>query len=328
MLISRFASFIHAQGNTDDINFPAAFVESGGISISIPINVAQVYHCRGYSSCVNVTNRFNGNVSARHRGKVGEEKIDCQTLCALKNLFLVFFIGSTADFYSMIFKALFLSSIMLDPVFAVQESDWEKGQRLYFQDKLQLSEQFLKKALQEKPDHAGANSLLGDIYFLKGDYGKAVSQFKKALETSAKPADEYYRLGEVSLAQEKFAEARTYFNQSLKANSLLVENLFQLGLVELYGFRNKKDTITHWERFLQIRPNDRQADKIKAALNILKQESFVIPPDSSNIPMDEVLLLGGNAILPPDVPLEPARGEAESVRTEEKSAELQPDNGL
>ena len=44
--------------------------------------------------------------------------------------------------------------------------------------------------------------------------------------------------------------------------------------------------------------------------------------------MDEILLMGGAAILPPDIPIEPARGDAESVRTEEKPAELLPDTGL
>lgn len=240
----------------------------------------------------------------------------------------MFLVSPIADFYSMMFKALLLSSMIMDPMFAVQESDWEKGQRLFFQDKLQLSEQFLKKALQEKPNHAEANSLLGDIYFLKGDYGKAASQFQKALGNSAKPGEEYFRLGEVSLAQEKYGEARNFFNQSLQADSQLAENFFQLGLIELYGFRNKELTITNWERFLQVRPNDRQADKIRAAINILKQQSFTIPPESSNIPMDEILLMGGGAILPPDIPIEPARGDAESVRTEEKPAELLPDTGL
>ena len=116
--------------------------------------------------------------------------------------------------------------------------------------------------------------------------------FKRPLAILPSQAKSIFRLGEVSLAQEKYGEARELFQPKFAGRLSACGELFQLGLIELYGFRNKELTITNWERFLQVRPNDRQADKIRAAINILKQQSFTIPPESSNIPMDEILLMG------------------------------------
>lgn len=225
-------------------------------------------------------------------------------------------------FFLILFSAFIASPILGKP------SDWEQAQRYFFQENFTGSKALLQKILRDSPDHSEALSLLGDIQFFEADYAAARQSYLKAVMTSKAPAHEQYRLGEVSLAEKDYQGAMDHFEKSIAAEPALSENYYQLGYIQLVHARNKLKTIEFWEKFLSAKPNDPQAGKIAAAIEHLRQPEFKLPEPGSDVSLEEALLLGGNPIQAPAVEVEPAAGDIEKVRTQEKPAELSPDTGL
>ena len=78
---------------------------------------------------------------------------------------------------------------------------------------------------------AEVHKMIGESYFMKGDYGSAYPHLKIYLESKTNPSEsDLYEMGFVSAHLKKYDEAVSYYNQLLNSNSATSQNAYyQLG---------------------------------------------------------------------------------------------------
>lgn len=78
---------------------------------------------------------------------------------------------------------------------------------------------------------AEVHKIIGESYFMKGDYASAYPHLKNYLESKATPSEsDLYEMGFVSAQLKKYDEAVSYYNQLINSNSATSQNAYyQLG---------------------------------------------------------------------------------------------------
>lgn len=78
---------------------------------------------------------------------------------------------------------------------------------------------------------AEVHKIIGESYFMKGDYSSAYPHLKTYLETRQNPSEsDLYEMGFVAAQLQKYDEAVSYYNQLINNNSELAQNAYyQLG---------------------------------------------------------------------------------------------------
>ena len=61
--------------------------------------------------------------------------------------------------------------------------------------------------MEDEPENGRANSLLGDVYYLQGQYEKALSHLMRASELNEYKAADFFRLGQAYERMKKPKEA-------------------------------------------------------------------------------------------------------------------------
>ena len=231
-------------------------------------------------------------------------------------------------------KTLFLL-MLLFPALAFGETDLDKVDRLYNKaekyystKKFEISSKFLLRVLEIQPDHSRSLSLLGDIYLQREKYDQAESYFLQASEVSDKPAKEFFRLGQVQTLKKNAEKAQEYFGKCYKSDAQMKKCLFQRGYVALTLERDKARTIEFWEKFLKETPLDRQYDKIKQVLTLLKDPGFELPPLDSEISLEEALMLGGKSVKAQEAGTTDIEAGNEKAKTNNQTEGLLDDGGI
>ena len=78
---------------------------------------------------------------------------------------------------------------------------------------------------------AEVHKIIGESYFMKGNYSEAYPHLKTFLESKRNPSEsDLYQMGFVSAQLQKYDEAVSYYNQLINSNSALAQNAYyQLG---------------------------------------------------------------------------------------------------
>ena len=78
---------------------------------------------------------------------------------------------------------------------------------------------------------AEVHKIIGESYFMKGDYASAYPHLKSYLESKSNPSEsDLYEMGFVSAQLKKYDEAVSYYNQLINSNSATSQNAYyQLG---------------------------------------------------------------------------------------------------
>lgn len=166
----------------------------------------------------------------------------------------------------------------------------------------------LRKIVEDEPENGRANSLLGDVYYLQGQYEKSLSHLMRASELNEYKAADFFRLGQAYERMKKPKEAVRAYLKAYENDDAMKEALFQTGFVYLSLERNKKKTIEYWQRFVDEAMKDPQREKVATVLRFLKDPNFVLPDKDSPISLEEALMLGGSG------------GAAETKTGEDKGA--------
>lgn len=185
------------------------------------------------------------------------------------------------------------------PLYAAEkepETRFKKATRYFFQKKFEMAELLLREELKENPENQAAYSYLGDIMLGKNQYDAAIELYKRSLDLNPANAEDEFRLGQTYYAKSLGNVAVNHYKNAVRINPNLKYAHFQMGLAYLMLLREKDSTIRSWETYLQLAPEDPQYEKIRRAIEILKDPNFRLPPPGSDIPIEEVLHLGGEVL--------------------------------
>lgn len=83
------------------------------------------------------------------------------------------------------------------------------------QGKLEQAMAEYKITVQLQPDHSYAHNNLGNLYFMRNDYDRAVDAWQQALKADAANPQPYYNIGVALERQGKIAQALGYYRQYL-----------------------------------------------------------------------------------------------------------------
>lgn len=169
----------------------------------------------------------------------------------------------------------------------------KRAEKLYFAKKYETAAALLRKIVDDEPENGRANSLLGDVYYLQGQYEKAISHLTRASELNEYKAPDFFRLGQTYEKMKKPKESIRAFLKAYEADDNMKESLFMTGFVYLSHERNKKKTIEYWQKFVDEAVSDPQREKVATVLKFLNNPNFVLPDKNSPISLEEALMLGG-----------------------------------
>jgi tetratricopeptide (TPR) repeat protein len=169
----------------------------------------------------------------------------------------------------------------------------KRAEKLFFAKKYETAAALLRKIVEDEPENGRANSLLGDVYYLQGQYEKALSHLMRASELNEYKGADYFRLGQTYEKMRKPKEAIRAYLKAYEIDESMKTALFQTGFVYLSHERNKKKTIEYWQRFVDEAVTDPQREKVVTVLKFLNDPNFVLPDKNSPISLEEALMLGG-----------------------------------
>ena len=175
-------------------------------------------------------------------------------------------------------------------------SDFERAASYFFEKKFDLAESLLLRVIDAEPSNALAHSYLGDIFLMKRRYEGALDLYRKSIAIDPGLGENYFRMGQVYYYLKDGPKALENFNRAIEVDGSLRFARYHAGLTSLMLLRDKDAAIESWERYLSIAHDDPQYDRIRRAIELLRDPRFVIPPPGSDMTVEEALLLGGVTI--------------------------------
>ncbi len=186
--------------------------------------------------------------------------------------------------------ALFLGGVA---AWSEPTGDFERATSYFFEKKFDMAETLLLRVIESEPSNALAHSYLGDIFLIKRRYSGALDLYRKSIEIDPALGENYFRMGQVYYYLKDGPKALEYFNRAIEIDGSLRFARYHAGLTSLMLLRDKESTIESWERYLAVAADDPQYDRIRRAIELLRDPGFVIPPPGSDMTVEEALLLGG-----------------------------------
>ncbi len=174
-----------------------------------------------------------------------------------------------------------------------QSETFKKALSFFFQKKFDMAELLLQQELKENPENQLAYSYLGDIFFERKQYDTAITLYKKAIDLNPDSAEDNFRIGQAYYYKNLPNVAINHFFVAYNKNNQFKFAYYHVGLTYLMLLRDKQGTIDNWQTYINIAPEDPQYEKIKRAIELLKDPNFILPPVGSDISIEEALHLGG-----------------------------------
>mgnify|MGYP003758795237 FL=1 len=211
---------------------------------------------------------------------------------------------------------------------APEDDGFKKATAYFYERKFEMAEILLQEELKKNPENRLAYSYLGDIFLHKKRLDGAMELYKKALELDPKSAEEYFRLGQIYYYKKEAAPAVQNFERAFGLDKKIKYAYYHIGLTHLMLERDKQGTIASWEKYLAMAPEDPQYEKIRRAIELLKDPNFVLPPVGSDISIEEALHLGGAVLRETDRKAEDKAAGHEAKKTKSKLEDIYRDDGL
>ncbi len=209
-----------------------------------------------------------------------------------------------------------------------QEDAFQKATTYFFQKKFEMAELLLQEVIKKDPENADAYSYLGDIYLIKNQFDGALNLYNKSLELKPDSAENYFRIGQIYYHKKAGNVSLENYDKALQLDPGLNIVYYHKGLTTLMLLRDKESTIQYWERYISLAPEDPQYDNIKRVIALLKDPNFKIPPEGSDISIEEALLLGGATLDAQERQTENKKAEHENKKSSNKIEEIYLDDDL
>jgi tetratricopeptide (TPR) repeat protein len=167
-----------------------------------------------------------------------------------------------------IFPLAFLFAL-LAPVLAADDP-FVKAEEYFDKGKFEMALLFYNRAIEARPDNVRAYFNRGRIRLYNKDFASAESDFKRVLDIEPKRTEVHYYLGCAQAGAGEGDAAVESFGRVPKKDKNYASVFLNLGNVHLALRKDKDQTIVNWEKFLELRPEDEQAENIRKALICLK----------------------------------------------------------
>ncbi len=205
---------------------------------------------------------------------------------------------------------------------------FKKAVGYFYERKFEMAELLFQEVLKTNPENQLAYSYLGDIFLQKKRLDAAMDLYRKALDLNPKSAEDYFRIGQIYYYKKDAQNAIDNFKRAYELNQNIKYSYYHIGLTYLMLLRSKQDTITNWETYLKIAPEDPQYEKIRRAIELLRDPNFVLPPVGSEISIEEALHLGGMVLQETDRTSEDKKAGHETKKTKNTLEDIYRDDGL
>jgi tetratricopeptide (TPR) repeat protein len=237
------------------------------------------------------------------------------------------------EILKQVILAVLLTSFPLDLLNGagnpVKESGtFKKATEYFYSGKFEMAKVLFEEELGKNPENSLAYSYLGDIHLNKKQYDKTLELYRKALELNPACGEDYFRIGQVFYYQKNGNAAIDNFRKAREMNPKYKFALYHIGLTYLIHLRDKENTIKSWEEYLRIAPEDPQYEKIRRAIELLRDPNFVIPPLGSDIPIEEALHLGGSTLKLNKRTSKDKKAGHEQKKTKDKIEDINRDDDL
>ncbi len=211
-----------------------------------------------------------------------------------------------------------------------EEADetYKKAVKYFFQRKFEMAELLLQEALKKNPENHLAYSYLGDIFLMKKQYDGALHLYRKALDIEPNNADNYFRIGQIYYYKKIGPMSIENYQKSVSIDPKITYAHYHIGLSYLMLLRDKDNTIKSWETYLRLAPEDPQYEKIRRAIELLKDPNFQIPPPGSDISIEEALHLGGMVLQNKEREAKSQKADHESKKSQQKLEDIERDDSL
>ena len=233
----------------------------------------------------------------------------------------------------ILFTALIFTVNPASVIYPQQNDDpaavtFKKAQKYFFQRKFEMAELLLQESLKKNPENYLAYSYLGDIFLNKKRYDGAIQLYKKAMDLKPGNAENYFRLGQIYYYKKMGNPSVENYRKSLELDESMKFSYYQMGLSYLMLLRDKDNTIKNWEIYLVKAPEDPQYEKIRRVVELLKDPNFIIPPEGSEISIEEALHLGGSVLKNTERDATRQKADHEKRKTKNSIEEIYRDDDL
>ena len=208
------------------------------------------------------------------------------------------------------------------PVMEEDKKLFKKAEKYFYEKKFEMAEIILQEVIKKNPENAEAYSYLGDILLYKKRYDGALNLYTRALDLKPDSAETLFRMGQIYYYKKMGAPAIDYFTRSVEKDSTMRYAYYHIGLCYLMLQRDKSNTITFWEKYMAVAPEDPQYENLRRVVELLKDPNFTIPPQGSEITVEEALLLGGATLQKEERRADDKQAGHESKKTTEKIEEI------
>jgi Flp pilus assembly protein TadD len=123
-------------------------------------------------------------------------------------------------------------------------------------------EEYLK-AVALQPGNAKAYYNLGIACMAKGDFRNAHEAFRKTREIDPKQTRACHGMGIASKELGDYEGARREFEEALRLDPSFAPSCFSLGQLYQSVLGDRSKAAMYWEKYLELRPNDSQASRIR-----------------------------------------------------------------
>lgn len=259
----------------------------------------------------------------------------------MKNISGINHVQNTKSLFSHLIASLFFTMLIAifpsdlfpqttaaAPTPPKESETFKKATRYFFQQKFDMAELLLQEELKQNPENGVAYSYLGDIFLQKKLYDGALSLYQKAIELRIDNAEDYYRIGQIYYYKQMGDLSVQYYLKAMDADPKLKFVYYQTGLTYLMVMRDKPKVIEYWESYLRMAPEDPQYEKIRRAIELLRDPNFQLPAAGSDISIDEALHLGGAVLQKADVKSEDTAAGHEGKKTIDKTEDIFRDDTL
>ncbi|MCI1208016.1 MAG: hypothetical protein LKF96_01040 [Treponema sp.] len=147
-----------------------------------------------------------------------------------------------------------------------------EGEKLFLQNKPQAAIPLLEKEISAPDANPAAYNYLGIAYYQTGDYVQSISVFEKGLNVPGTDKKVLaFNAGNSAFAAGDYKSANKYYSLAIAADALYTAPLLNRANSYL-RMDNLENSVSDYERFLEIAPGDGQYEAVKKLVALLKSE--------------------------------------------------------